>query len=132
MVPIDLDADFEVGIISKEDKQIEAKNNRIKYENKKNRKQTDIVSQNIFNFLSIEDSIDQFLIQNAIDIEEDQMILENINETNENNLERTIHESSFRDNLNIQSKRKSLSRSSSPVRRKNKNDKDIKEGEELL
>ena len=35
LVPIDLEAEFEVGLISKEDKIVEANNNKLKFENKK-------------------------------------------------------------------------------------------------
>ena len=69
VIPLDLEADFEVGELTKEDKITEKKNNKIKHEKKKFKTKTDFTSTNIYNFLTIEDSIDRFLVQNEIDVQ---------------------------------------------------------------
>ena len=112
-----MDAKFEVGEISNKDMEIEQRIEINKFNNMTFKHQNSIINNNIFNMLSIEESIDQFLIQNTIEAEEDQILVENMELNIENGLERTIMENQFVANLDKSSKRKSLSRSSSPILR---------------
>ena len=114
---------------------IEQNNERTKLNNINFKQQNSVLNNNIFNMLSIEESIDQFLIQNTIEVEEDQMIVENMENMelmNKEGLETTVQENQFVTNLDKTVKRKSFSRSSSAILRSSKN-KNVKlEGEELL
>jgi len=79
IVPVDIDTKFEVGKISEEDLKIETNNVRINNVNIKNRlakgnNSDNFMSNNRFNMLSIEESLEQFLVQNTIDAEGNLML----------------------------------------------------------
>ena len=83
-----MDAKFEVGEISNKDMEIEQRIERNKFNNMNFKHQNSIINNNIFNMLSIEESIDQFLIQNTIEAEEDQILVENMEQSIDNGLEK--------------------------------------------
>ena len=130
LVPVEMDARFEVGIISQKDLEIERSNERNMFNNLNFKQHNSVLSHNIFNLLSNEESIDQFLVQNTVEAEEDQLLVENMDECINNGLEKTINENQFVADIdstlnNVSTvtnteKRKSLSRSSSPILRSNR------------
>ena len=129
LVPVEMDAKFEVGEISKKDMEIEQRIEINKFNNMNFKQQNIVINNNKFNMLSIEESIDQFFIQNTIEAEEDQILVENMEQSIDNGLEKTILENQFVANLDKSTKRKSLSRSSSPILRSPRNKNTKTEGE---